>query len=118
MSSNVLKSFGPRLFNAHGGTSPPQDSGHIGNKVWWPLSGEESAGVAIFQQQLKETLHTQQWIRSRLRSCTRTVHIRSKPMKRRLALVDLGKATKETKQFAVSPIFYDGVSYQYFRPWW
>jgi hypothetical protein len=35
---------------------------------------------------------------------------------RRLDLVDLGKATRETKHLTISPLWFDGVSYQFYRP--
>jgi hypothetical protein len=35
-----------------------------------------------------------------------------------LDLVDLGKATVETRQRMHAPIFFDGVSWQYYSPQW
>jgi hypothetical protein len=39
-------------------------------------------------------------------------------MRLKLDVVDLGRAKVETKQSTIAPIFYDGVGYQYFYPWW
>lgn len=35
-----------------------------------------------------------------------------------LEIIDLGAASTETREPIFPPIFFDGVNFEFFRPWW
>jgi hypothetical protein len=67
-----------------------------------------------YQVLTREPIWAQRWFVGE--SMDLTVNIKEIAMEER-DIVELGTASIETRQPVYPPVFFDGLSFQYFRPW-